>query len=431
MAEFGVPTAGQLEKINALAKRPLEKEEVFVYPHKMAGDMIIPERYIQLTPSLLKVFVKNANDGVAFLLNHSWTWSSPKPALPYGRVFEGELSKRGIVEGETISFNGSTYIVRGQEKDGISTDSIISDIETGVLFDTSIGWGADMFECSICGNDVRDWRKCEHIPGRKYIVNKETEEVKLCWALAKPPGYLMEDSGVFDGAYPGAGTSLSVTGMGTFENEQGVFSVVDDFKKIPLDARVYGTYSNKGGILTFIKKADHQKTFAMSSSNIDTLKGGGKQVDNEVKTYTQEEVDALVKEATDKAVADAMAKLSADVQASAAPLVVYMTQQDVVDKLGKELPADKVLSYAKEGESYMNQLIDDAIAMGVRAQGNDFPAETWKNTFAGMGSQQIKDIMATFEKQAKEEIPAGRQTQAGAGKGLFSAGNIPDEAFKV
>nr|HQA48449.1 hypothetical protein [Bacillota bacterium] len=73
MGDFGVPTDAQLAKINKLAKRKLSAEELFVYPHKMAGDMIIPERYIQLTVPLLKVFADDANAGVAFLLNHSWT----------------------------------------------------------------------------------------------------------------------------------------------------------------------------------------------------------------------------------------------------------------------------------------------------------------------------------------------------------------------
>lgn len=441
MGDFGVPTDAQLAKINKLAKRKLSAEELFVYPHKMAGDMIIPERYIQLTVPLLKVFADDANAGVAFLLNHSWTWASPKPALPYGRIFEGELSKEGLVEGETISFNGTAYFVRGQEKDGISTDAIISDIETGVLFDTSIGWGADNFECSICGNDIRDWRKCEHIPGKKYIIDEDTGEVKLCWAMAKPPGYLMEDSGVFDGAYPGAGTSLAMLAAdGGFENEQGTFVVVDDFKQMPMTT-ILGTYSSRGGILTFVKKAEYKKVYAMSSADNQPLKGGDTKMDEKVLEML-EALGVAYKEG--EATADELLKQVAEAYTAIPPaepqegeIEHYMTQEQVAEKLGKEYTAEEVLKLAKDGIDFANQkaeydiyrqeTIDNALAAGVRAMGNDFPKDTWEATFATMGKKQIEDIAKTWQKQAEADIPAGRRTDPKAGQ--ETEASLPDEAY--
>jgi len=441
MGDFGVPTDAQLAKINKLAKRKLSAEELFVYPHKMAGDMIIPERYIQLTVPLLKVFADDANAGVAFLLNHSWTWASPKPALPYGRIFEGELSKEGLVEGETISFNGTAYFVRGQEKDGISTDAIISDIETGVLFDTSIGWGADNFECSICGNDIRDWRKCEHIPGKKYIIDEDTGEVKLCWAMAKPPGYLMEDSGVFDGAYPGAGTSLAMLAAdGGFENEQGTFVVVDDFKQMPMTT-ILGTYSSRGGILTFVKKAEYKKVYAMSSADNQPLKGGDTKMDKKVLEML-EALGVAYKEG--EATADELLKQVAEAYTAIPPVEPqegeiehYMTQEQVAEKLGKEYTAEEVLKLAKDGidfavqkaeyDIYRQETIDNALAAGVRAMGNDFPKDTWEATFATMGKKQIEDIAKTWQKQAEADIPAGRRTDPKAGQ--ETEASLPDEAY--
>lgn len=445
MGDFGVPTDAQLAKINKLAKRKLSAEELFVYPHKMAGDMIIPERYIQLTVPLLKVFADDANAGVAFLLNHSWTWASPKPALPYGRIFEGELSKEGLVEGETISFNGTAYFVRGQEKDGISTDAIISDIETGVLFDTSIGWGADNFECSICGNDIRDWRKCEHIPGKKYIIDEDTGEVKLCWAMAKPPGYLMEDSGVFDGAYPGAGTSLAMLAAdGGFENEQGTFVVVDDFKQMPMTT-ILGTYSSRGGILTFVKKAEYKKVYAMSSADNQPLKGGDTKMDKKVLEML-EALGVAYKEG--EATADELLKQVAEAYTAIPPVEPqegeiehYMTQEQVAEKLGKEYTAEEVLKLAKDGidfavqkaeyDIYRQETIDNALAAGVRAMGNDFPKDTWEATFATMGKKQIEDIAKTWQKQAEDTIPAGRKTDPKAGQAQKVVQSIPNKAYKT
>ncbi len=417
MADFGVPTAGQLEKINALAKRTLSKEEVFAFSTKMVGDALLTERYMKLHKSLLELYKTDAKAGVAFMLDHAW--AGLQKALVYGRTFDASIKRSdGTVEGETWALHGDTYIVRGKEKDGISTDAIIADIEDGTLFDVSIGFGFETAICSICGNNYYDGSKCEHWRGREY-------EGQLCYIIAKPPGYLMELSGVFDGAYPTAGI---LSQMSLPEGQSELIQLPDEeLKKLPSGIMTYASYgSNSGRLLTYHKKDDLAKGNTFSVPDLSKPKGSDQEMSEPV-TYTQEQVDALVKEAVDKAVAEALANAPA-VDPPATP-EAFMTQEQATEKLGKELPADKVLSYAKEGMDYMTQLVDDAVAMGVRAQGNDFPAETWKNTFAGMSSQGIKDIMATFEKQAKEEIPAGRQSSAFNQQTI--AQTLPDDAFKV
>ena len=414
MADFGVPTAGQLEKINALAKRTLSKDEVFAFPTKMVGDALLPERYLKLHKSLLELYKTDAKAGVAFMLDHAW--AGIQKALVYGRTFDASIKRSdGTVEGETWALHGYTYIVRGKEKDGISTDSIIADIEDGTLFDVSIGFGFETATCSVCGEN---YYRCEHWRGREY-------EGQLCYIIAKPPGYLMELSGVFDGAYPTAGI---LSQMSLPEGQSELIQLPDEeLKKLPSGIMTYASYgSNSGRLLTYHKKDDLAKGNTFSVPDLSKPKGSDQEMSEPV-TYTQEQVDALIKEAVDKAVAEALANAPA-VDPPATP-EAFMTQEQATEKLGKELPADKVLTYAKEGMDYMTQLVEDAVAMGVRAQGNDFPAETWKNTFAGMSSQGIKDIMATFEKQAKEEIPAGRQSSAFNQQTI--AQTLPDDAFKV
>jgi len=401
--KFGEPNIEQIAKINRISKRTLTKDEVFIYTHKMAGDMVIPNRCIQLSKQLLEKFAIDANNGVAFMLDHPWAGlSRPKPALPYGRVFEGWLSNDNIVDGETVSLNGSAYIVRGQSKDGISTDAIISDIETGVLFDTSIGWGADKFLCSICGHDIRDYSKCKHIPGAEY-ANDDTGNTKMCYVIASPPGYLMEESAVFDGAYPEAGSNLSVIND-YFENDYSVFTnVSEDFKQIPLNSRLYGTYSNKGGVLLFAKNTERKKIYAFSNNNILVAKGGESPMDeNQTVEQTVEQT------------------------------IIFMTTDQVIEKLGKEYTPDEVLRFAKEGIDYHKQTIEDAVSWGIRAMGNDFPVDTWKDMFANMSTQSVIDIKKTWEAQAKAAIPSGRQTDPAAGLDQQKiASTIPDDAFKV
>lgn len=403
--DFGVPTPSQLEKINALAKRPLTQEEVFVFPAKLAGDMIVPERNIQIHKSLLEVFREDAKQGVALMLDHPWAgiFARPKAAYPYGRTFDAVLRKSNL-ENENWALYADHYIVRGKEKDGISTDAIIADIEDGTLFDTSIGWGADTYECSICGNDIRDATKCEHLPGQTY-------DGQLCYAIAKPPGFLMENSLVFDGAYPTAGVLSKLD-----EPNPSEYLVVNNFKNIPLGATVYHTYSaTRNKLITLVRRDALEKQPLLVVPN---LKKGGEPTMDE-KKYTQEEVDAIVKQEVEKAL-------------SATPKP-YMTQEQVTEVLKKAYSADEVLKLAQEGLQYREELIQDTLEWGVRAYGNDFATDAWKQLLSEPGRtiQAIKDFRNQFKAVAEKVIPAGRVTDPNAGKKADSSTEIPDEAFDL
>ena len=461
MTEFGVPTDKQLAKINKLARRKLKKEEVFVFPSKLAGDMIIPDRYIQLTKELLEVFAKDANKGVSLLLDHSWApdgffgiGGRPKAAIPYGRTFDSRFED-GEEEGETVSLVADHYMVRNVEIDGINTNDLIASIEAGTLFDTSIGFSYGKAICSVCGED---YYRCNHFKGKEYEIEKEdgTTEIKLCYVKAKPPGFLMENSLVFDGAYPGAGV-LSKAGD-ILENQTGIYQVVDELKAIDPNKELIATYSPRTGLITMVKKSDHKKIYPVkmidtslnedvnvvtignfltdkTSQSINT-KGVENLMNEKVLKmllslgFNEEEANNLTTSEATK-VLNSIAEKWEPVQPQNNQVEAYMTQEEVKEKLGTELSADEVLNLAKEGQEYRKQLIDEAIAMGVRAMGNDFPADTWKESFATMSTKAIKDVMKTWELQAKNEIPAGRHTDPQAGSSDNLVKNLPDEAFKV
>jgi hypothetical protein len=476
LSNFGIPTDEQLAKINKLAKRTLSADDVFVFPSKLAGDMIIPDRCVQLMKELLDVFAMDAKKGVSFLIDHSWHadgfWGMggrPRAAIPYGRTFDSHFAQ-GTEEGETISLNADTYMMRGVAIDGIKTDDLIQSIEAGTLFDTSIGFNCNKTICSICGNDYSDGSKCEHYAGKIYEIEENgVTKNKLCWIMAYPPGALWENSGVFDGAYPGAGM-LSKAGD-ILENETGIYQVITEMKEIDPTKPVIATYSQRAGLLTMVKKSENKKPFALgglvqkaqdSITDKDSIFALGKRIGvskeqvinianivlkggdtvnkellemlsklgivfEEGKEYSVEEVSSLV-EVWSKKTQEEINAAKVAASASAAP-EPFMTKEQANEKLGKDLTADEVLSLAKEGQDYHKKVSDDALAMGVRAMGNDFPKETWEKTFSTMSTQAIADITKTWETQAKAGIPAGRQTDAGAGQKQVN--NAPDEAYKV
>lgn len=452
MPKFGVPTDEQLAKINKLAKRTLSADEVFVFPDKLAGDMIIPDRYVQLTKELLDVFAVDAKKGVSILLDHSWApdgffglGGRPKAAIPYGRTFDSKFES-STEEGESVSLMADHYMARGIELDGIKTDDLIASVEAGTLFDSSIGFSYSKAICSVCGGNYRG-SECGHYAGRTYEVEDEdgVTRQKLCYIKAKPPGFLMENSLVFDGAYPGAGV-MSKAGE-IFENETGIYQTVSELKGIDPVKALISTYSSRVGLITMVKKSDHKKVHSLGSIDDKNAKGGESKMNEKVlrmletlgitykegETTLVEVLDQLV-EKWDSTVQTIKVSTEPLKSAEGEPTLsigdIVFPKKYLLKEFGKALTSDELTKLAKEGQEYHAQVIDDAIAMGVRAQGNDFPAETWKSTFATMSTKAIKDIMKTFEKQAGEEIPAGRQTDPGAGLGQKGS-SAPDEAFKV
>ena len=208
-----IPTDEQWEKMKKHIKGDnYKKEDFFVFETLAVGDKIVPNRYMRLTPALLRVMEDDAKKGVSLMLNHNWSQLGVQ-SIPIGKVFDGRIAG-GTQEGEETTLYTTQYILRDDSKvDGYSKNDIIKLIESGILADTSVGWGTtrESYKCNICGHSIYDYRNCEHIPGRKYIVNEDTNEVKECIIQAEPPkelhagnNVLMENSIVFDGAYPNA-----------------------------------------------------------------------------------------------------------------------------------------------------------------------------------------------------------------------------------
>ncbi len=407
--EYGTPTNKQMELINELAKVELEPEQVFVFPDKLVGDMIIPNRYMQISKQLLNVFKEDANSGVSLLIDHPWAgFGRPKAAIPYGRTFNSKL-KKSDVEGEEWALFADHYIVRGKEIDGISTDSIIASIEDGTFFDTSIGWGADKYECSVCG---KSYFSCEHYAGREY-------EGEICHVIAKPPGFLMENSIVMDGAYPGAGV---LSKDGSTKNTDMV--LVDDMKGLSPGVSLFHTFSaRKGKLLTFARREDIEKKIIAQGA---TLSKGGEIVDKDKldKDLEKEVKDELEKESKEEA---------KEVEKAEANIDIFLTRNEVEDVFGNDsnIGPEGLLMYAKEGMEYLSELAKEAEKWGVRAQGDKYNKEAWQTRYELMSADELKDIIETFKVEAESAILTGRQSDPDADKAVKDAGGYPDEAFEM
>ena len=65
---------------------------------------------------------------------------------------------------------------------------------------------------------------------------------------------------------------------------------------------------------------------------------------------------------------------------------------------------------ADDGRAYRGDLIEETITEGVRAFGNDFPAETFRGMLASQGLEAIKKLRDHHRAVASRNFPGGRRS---------------------
>lgn len=416
MANFE-PTDEQWEKMKKHIKGDkYTKKDFFVFETLAVGDKIVPNRYMRLTPALLEVMKEDAIKGVSLMLNHNWSQSGVQ-CIPIGKVFDARIGA-GTQEGETTSLYTTQYILRDDSKvDGYSKNDIINLIETGILADTSVGWGTtrEEYKCSICGNCIYDYRKCEHIPGRKYIVNEETNEVKECIIEANPPkekhagnNVLMENSIVFDGAYPNA---IIQSSIGEIEQKtNGEFKALVGKEKLSEKDIVFG-YSTNGNINLLYKESqekggneemNEEENVTQSNENLDNNVTEPNNANEEIQNT--ESVNEENNTETNTENNETQTEPTAETEGEATGEKLF-TEKDVLEKFENISDSfDGLISLAKEGLEHRNEVIENALNSGVHSMGNSFNKEIFEKTFSNMNTKDIEAMGKTWEQQATDKF---------------------------
>lgn len=420
MANFE-PTDEQWEKMKKHIKGDkYTKKDFFVFETLAVGDKIVPNRYMRLTPALLEVMKEDAIKGVSLMLNHNWSQSGVQ-CIPIGKVFDARIGA-GTQEGETTSLYTTQYILRDDSKvDGYSKNDIINLIETGILADTSVGWGTttEEYKCSICGNCIYDYRKCEHIPGRKYIVNEETNEVKECIIEANPPkekhagnNVLMENSIVFDGAYPNA---IIQSSIGEIEQKtNGEFKALVGKEKLSEKDIIFG-YSTNGNINLLYKESqekggneemNEEENVTQSNENLDSNVTEQNNANEEIQNTesVNEENNTETNTENNETQTETQTEPTAEIEAEATGEKLF-TEKDVLEKFENISDSfDGLIALAKEGLEHRNEVIENALNSGVHSMGNSFNKEIFEKTFSNMNTKDIEAMGKTWEQQATDKF---------------------------
>ncbi len=181
----GVPTAAQLEAINAQARAKMKEDQVYVFSVRLCDDQVDrdAERFdTAALPALAKLFI-----GKTGIIDHKWSSDSQ-----VARIFAAEVVKE---DGVTY-IKAWAYIRRGG-----NADEVIADIEAGIKKEVSVGCAMGRCVCSICGSE---YGECGHQKGEHY-------DGQLCCGILKEPMDAYEFSFVAVPAQRDAGV---IKGMG-------------------------------------------------------------------------------------------------------------------------------------------------------------------------------------------------------------------------
>ena len=194
----GVPTAVQLEAINAQAKAKLSAEQVYVFSLRLCDDQIDRdgERFdTAALPALAKLFI-----GKTGIVDHKWSSENQ-----VARIFAAE-----VVKEESVSYiKAWAYIRRGG-----NADEVIADIEAGIKKEVSVGCAMGRAACSICGSE---YGSCGHSKGEYY-------DGQLCCAILKEPMDAYEFSFV---AVPAQANAGVLKGLG--HGKRSLKELADEF----------------------------------------------------------------------------------------------------------------------------------------------------------------------------------------------------------
>lgn len=426
------PTQQQLEKINKFSMSEMTEKNCVVFNDMMIDNQMTAYSSI-VHKNLLNTFAKNAKRGTPLMTGHDTS------KLPVGRSYDANI----IVEyddngNEMYSLYGEFYIDLGRNTEsGMSTDDLAKGIEAGTIFDTSIGFNANSWTCSICGNDIRDYTKCSHYPGRKYAVEREGEDViETCYVVAGMDGLgeLLENSLVFAGACDRATIKNQFSAQNTVkESGKGTkLHLVDNFKNIPLDAKIYQYYTKDGSVLftdspdrtegdEILKKRSDEGVelakikevlgeFGIEVETPDELSAKLKEI-NKAEELTAKETE--LNELNVK-VEELEGKLSAKDEEFNAKVEELSAKETEIE--GLKVERDELLVKSELAETYRNDLTEKALGLGVRAQGNAFNKDMYSRFLGTLSVDEIKEVILGFEKEVDNKFEGARTSNPKAGK---------------
>jgi len=412
-------------------------DNLHIFPAVMSNDSL-DSHFSRMDEASLKNFAADAGAGVPFMNSHRMGRYGGE--LPLGHTYEGVFDG----EGARKQARAGIYMLRGLRPNGdagIATDDMMRAVDSGTVRDGSVGFFGGKSVCDICGNDVRDYQNCPHIPG----TSRKTENNKIATYTVKG-ARLQEFSGVAAGSTPGAMFSRSALDkteraivdklIGT-----GEVSYLEEHYRLALapGRTFYSLHPMTDQASTNQETGERKEGTDMSAKKLldAVIVRCGQKLPDDLRKGLETARGTLADDSTDLEpvllVLDRTLTLAAE---SAEMLAQFRAAGVATVEEARALKAD-----GEDGRTYRKDLIDDAMKAGVRAQGEHFSKDVYAKIL-GDPTRSVADIKAmrddwnkTAEKrlagvdaEGKPSETGGRQTTPLHG---FESVNAPAPAKRM
>ena len=372
-----------LALINRQAIEPVTMDEIFTFSGICSNDRM--DSYLtKMDPvTTLKNYTEDLKSGVSLMPGHDISKN------PFGRSYDAELITADA-ENEYNSVRGHWYILKDTVVNSENTNDTIRQIKAGILRDMSVGFGGSTmwYRCSSCGRDVMDW-ECPHFPG----LEDENGRISFAWVME---ARLREVSTVYKGATPGAfiDKARQFIGQGELEN-----------KAIARLEREYQVRFDRDNKRSFFMPKKEGNNSMNVLDELRTQIRENKLEKGKVYDLLNEEGEPF-RQPDDVALRNELGKDFVSI--------------DAIRQLKKE---------AQQGRRYLADSVDLAVSARIKAQGDTFNANSYRNMLMTWGDiDAIKEEAECYEKEFQKRFTAGRQTEP---EDLEGSKNNPPEPQKI
>lgn len=353
----------------------------------------VDTHFTHMMVSSLRNYAREAAIGVAFLPGHNWRHQ------PIGGSLTGELLEEN---GET-SVRADFYTLAGLEIGEVKTDGLIASIKGALTRDVSIGMYGGKWLCDICGQDYYRGR-CPHLAGFTYEEEKDGVIRQVLALVGIEDAHLSEVSGVFDGSTPGAMIDkvYEMARAGTLNQE--------DVRHAQI-----------------VYRMDKEATQRMLALPALQKRHAGVEVPGQTPRKVERMNEQQFKRLTEILVTGG---------------VVPADQREALDEDAALTAADKLTARLKElepqaadGRQYRSDMVAEALAEGVRAQGKDFDQPTYEAMLTNAPIATIKRMRDDWQRIGNERLKGGRQSvdddQTPGQEQTKSVSLVPDAAYRA
>lgn len=366
-----------LDLINRHTLEPIQSiDQLYTFEGNCSNDQLDSYSTKMDPNTTLRNYERDLKTGVALLPGHDIS------KTPYGRSYDGKLQIA-----DQTAVRGYWYILRDTVINGENTNDTIKAMKAGIIRDMSVGFGGSelWYRCSSCNRDL--WNsECPHFPG---LVDEKGDRT-FAWIM---DAILREVSTVYKGATPDAYIDKAREYA-----KQGQLSE----KEILRLENAYSIRLDKG-----------KRSFYMPKNNEEDKK--------EVKTMN-ELLDQLREAVRENKVEKG--RIYDILTENGEP---FRQPEDIAlrNELGRDFVKPEAIrtlkKEAQQGRRYLADMVDEAVASRVKAQGDAFNADSYRAMLNHSGDiDSIKEEIDAYNRQAKERFTPGRQTEpeplGGAGK---------------